>query len=147
MLLNLQIIFDKDYKTPEKKGPFPIDDYVIDKSLDPTFATYEVVPGPYVDSGTSFLGLDASYVGPRPYYRVRIKSNKTVIATSEPRKVLDQKGERHLNILILLTLDVLLSFLTNFSKKIDDNFTLLFYPDFDHFLAGLNLFFSEYVLV
>ena len=34
-----------------------------------------------------------------------------------------------------------------FSKKIDDNFTLLFYPDFAHFLAGLNLFFSEYVLV
>ncbi|KAL4548349.1 hypothetical protein Ndes2526B_g00925 [Nannochloris sp. 'desiccata'] len=88
------VIFSKDFVTFEGEGPFPLDQYVVERSDSIDFTDVTTLAGPYVDGGTSYLAIDQGFTdGNRPYYRVRIDSKTGVeLASSLPREAIDQAG-------------------------------------------------------
>ena len=114
--------------------------YVVERSDSADFSNAEVVPGPYIDSGTSYLAIDVGYSGDQaaPYYRVKIKSTTSggaAVATSVPLQPVNQNGEYFLHSCFGFIICCLVSIFPSFQflsldiekKKLTKKLLLLFY--------------------
>ena len=93
-LCSLQIAFPKEWTPPGVKGPFAPDQYVVQRSEDASFDSFETLPAGYTPSGEAWIGLDLPWSGAKPPYSREqvVATDGDVIATSKPLQPLDQTG-------------------------------------------------------
>lgn len=90
----LQIIFPADWKwMPSGITDFPPEDFILERASTADFTDAEDISQPYSPAGLAWAAMDVAWEGPRPWYRVRLKHQGKIIATSDPQKPLDNYGQ------------------------------------------------------